>query len=278
MKEHVRAFAPANISLVFKAYKRKNPRMSGSWGVGFTLTEGVVVEVEKALKTQILFNGAQIHMPTISDVLQSITKEKILLRIETKLPLGCGFGISGATALAAAYAINKLLQLQIPKEELAAIAHTAEVRNKTGLGDVTNQFFGGFLFKGKPSSFFSVTQIPFTKKVVYCRVFGALSTKGVLKDRVLLQKINKVATKKLLAIKNILDKKTLFLEDIFSISKQFVVESGLLKNGEVKKTIEEIEKKGGHATMIILGNAVVSNIAFSGATRFSLSKKGAIVL
>ena len=280
MKENiVKAFAPANISCIFKVYKHKNPRLAGSWGLGFTLSEGVIVSVKKTNTMSVLFNGKKVDMPTVFDVVCALTTQSILITIETKLPLGCGFGISGAAALATVYAVNKLLDLKKTKKELAVIAHTAEVKNKTGLGDVANQFFGGVLFKKKPSSHFSVIKIPLKEKTVYCRVFSPLSTKSVLSNSKLLIHVDRAAKEALEEIGNDLkEKNVLTLAKILSISKQFAVVSGLLKEKDVRRAIEEIEKKGGNATMIMLGNAVVSNISFAGATKFFLSQKGAMLL
>lgn len=280
MKENtVKAFAPANISCIFKVYKHKNPRLAGSWGLGFTLSEGVVVSVKKINKTSVFFNSKRVDMPTVLNVVRALTAENILITINTKLPLGCGFGISGASALATAYAINKLLDLKKTKKELAIIAHIAEVENKTGLGDVANQFFGGVLFKKKPSSNFSVIKIPLKEKTVYCRVFSALSTKNVLSNGKLLVHVDGAAQKALEEIANELsERNVLTLARILSISKQFAASSGLLKEKDVIRAIEEIERKGGNATMIMLGNAVVSNISFAGATKYFLSQKGAILL
>lgn len=280
MKENiVKAFSPANISCIFKVYKHKNPRLSGSWGLGFTLSEGVVVSVKKTNATIILFNGKKVDMPSVFDVVRALTARNILITINTKLPLGCGFGISGAAALATAYALNKLLDLKKTKKELAIIAHTAEVKNKTGLGDVASQFFGGVIFKKKPSSHFSVIKIPLKEKTVYCRVFSPLSTKNVLINSKLLVHLERAAKESLGEIANELNEKNvLTLPKILSISKKFAEASGLLKEKDVIQVIEEVEKKGGNATMIMLGNAVVSNISFVGATKFFLSQKRAMLL
>ena len=280
MKENiVKAFAPANISCIFKVYKHKNPRLAGSWGLGFTLSEGVVVTVKTTRVTTILFNGKKVDMPTVFDVVRALTARNILITINTKLPLGCGFGLSGAAALATAYAVNKLLDLKNPKKELAIIAHTAEVKNKTGLGDVANQFFGGVIFKKKPSSSFSVIKIPLKEKTVYCYVFSPLSTKSVLSNSKLLVHIDKAAKEALGEMANELsEKNVLTLSRILSISKQFAEASGLLQEEDVIRAIEEVEKKGGNATMIMLGNAVVSNIPFSDAAKFFLSQKRAMLL
>ena len=46
------------------------------------------------------------------------------------------------------------------KKELAFIAHVAEVENGTGLGDVINQYYGGFLAKYAPSYKFEAVRLP----------------------------------------------------------------------------------------------------------------------
>ena len=146
-----KAFAPANISCIFKIYEHKDPRWMGSYGLGFTLNEGVLVTASMAKRNEVVFNNHSINFPTVKSTVEKLTKEKIRVYIKTKLPLGCGFGLSGASALATAYAANRLLNLKKTGKELAIIAHTAEVENKTGLGDVVNQYYGGFCFKLKPS-------------------------------------------------------------------------------------------------------------------------------
>lgn len=273
MKTMISAFAPANISCIFKPYIKKTARWSGSYGLGFTLSDGVTVSVEKAEKTEIFFNKKHIEIPTVISVLRRLTKNSVVVFIETTLPLGSGFGISGASALASAYAVNKLFNLGKTEKQLAVIAHTAEVKNKTGLGDVTNQFFGGVFLKTKPSSYFDVVKIKIKEKYIYCRVFSPLSTKSVLNNKKLLIGVDKAGKEAIRAIKN-----GLSLDSILSISKQFVKVSGLLNDNNVTKTIEEIEKKNGAASMIILGNAVMSTIPFSGATKYEISDNKARLL
>src|SRR3989344_4952143 len=129
-----KAFAPANISCIFRIYQHKNPRWAGSYGLGFTLNEGVFVAIKKIQRKKaqykknsiIKFNNKKIKFPTVNFVIEKLNKNKenFEINIKSKLPLGCGFGLSGASALAAGYAINDLLKLKKTKKELAIIAHT----------------------------------------------------------------------------------------------------------------------------------------------------------
>ncbi len=275
----VSAFAPANISCVFKIHPHNNPRFAGSSGIGFTIDKGVTVSAKKAATTEIFFNKSPIDFPTVAMVLQRLTNESLSVKIETELQLGSGFGLSGASALATAYAVNTLLNLKKTEKELAIIAHTADVASKTGLGDVVNQFFGGFLVKFSPSSEFLVERLELKNIPVYCKVFSKLPTNAVLSNNALQQAINHAADIALSKIKKIMDeKKSLRFEDVIDLSEEFGVESRLLQDEQVVKEIASVKKQGGHASMIMLGNAVFSNIPFPEATEFRISKKGARLL
>ena len=111
MTNSVMAFAPANMSCVFSICKSKNPRWTGSCGIGFTLSEGVCVKALKSTRTDVFFNEKRVQMPTVNYVLENLSQEKVEIHIKCNLTLGCGFGLSGASALASAYAVNKLLRL-----------------------------------------------------------------------------------------------------------------------------------------------------------------------
>ena len=274
-----KAFAPANISCIFRIYKHKNPRWMGSYGIGFTLDEGVIAEASKAKKNWVFYNNRTISFPTVISVINRLTKEKIRVRIKSKLPLGCGFGLSGASTLAAAYAINGLLKLKKTKKELAIIAHIAEVENKSGLGDVVNQYYGGFCLKLKPSSHFIVRKIPINNTYVYCKYYGKISTKAVITNKKLKDKINNAAKEALSKIQQLLQvNKNIQFRAIIKISKEFAVNSGLLRDKQAIETIKNIEKNNGNASMIMLGNAVFSDKKFEGASKFRISDRGAHLL
>ena len=278
-----KSFAPANISCVFKIYDKKNPRWSGSYGLGFTLNEGVIVQASKAKRNEVVFNNASISFPTVKNVIEKLTKEKIRVYIKSNLPLGCGFGLSGASALATAYVLNKLLNLKKTNKELAIIAHTAETERKTGLGDVVNQYYGGFCMKLKPSSHFIVEKLPISNVDVYCKYFSKINTKSVITNEKLKKNINKAADMALdklkqLAKSNKINSNKINFGDIIKISKEFAVDSGLLKDKNVIEAIKLIEKNNGNASMIMLGNAVFSDKAFKGAIKLKISDNKACLL
>jgi len=68
---------------------------------------------------------------------------------ELDVPVGYGLGCSAAVALSLSLALNQALNIGYTKTEAAQIAHLAEIRCKTGLGDVLASYHGGFEIRTK---------------------------------------------------------------------------------------------------------------------------------
>jgi pantoate kinase len=277
--ESAKAFAPGNISCIFVIKKTRSPASSGSLGVGFTVNKGVFVTITKInntkknnQKNKIYYNNKQINLPTINSVIKKLTNQKVIVSIKSELPLGCGFGITGASALAAAYALNKLLNLKKEKKQLALIAHIAEVENGTGLGDIVNQYYGGFLVKYKSSCKFKAKKLRINSKKIHYKYFSKINTKKIISNKIIKNKINNSGIKALNKIKKL---KNINLKNIIKISKEFSVSSGLLKDKKVIETIKNIERKKGNASMIMLGNAVFSDTKFKGSKQLMIKDKSA---
>ena len=271
-----RAFAPGNISCVFKVIPHADPARMHSLGMGFTVKEGVEVIVSEQNETEVLFNGACINFPTVRAVVNRLTQNSsiagIKVVITSPLPLGCGFGLSGAAALATAYALNELLTLHKDSEKLAMTAHIAEVENRTGLGDVCSQYHGGYLVKLKEGSPLTADRLPIAEQPIYYRYFGPIQTSEVLGNREQTLRINRaadVALRTLQTLTKATPNADLF-NGCFAVSKQFSVESGLLSDARVIDTIAGIEAEGGVASMIMLGNGVFSTHSFDDAVETRL--------
>ncbi len=306
--QSAKAFAPGNISCIFVIKKTKKPEKSGSLGMGFTVNKGVTATIKKlnnntksnkkiinnnkknskntqttsgtnsiGNKNMIYFNNKKINFPTVDSVIEKLTDEKVIVDIRSDLPLGMGFGISGAAALATAYALNKLLNLKKSRKQLAMIAHIAEVENSTGLGDVVNQYYGGFLVKYESSYKFKAARLPIKNKVVYCKYISPINTKKIISDKKIKNRINNAGIRALNKIKA-LDNKNTNLKNIIKISKEFSISSGLLKNKKIINLIRYIEKNNGNASMIMLGNAVFSDTHFKGSKKLIIKDKGAYTM
>jgi len=77
-------------------------------------------------------------------------KFEIIIKHSINVPIGAGFGTSGAAALSLALALNEVFDLGMSKIEAAQLAHIAEVECKTGLGTVAAETFGGLEIRVKP--------------------------------------------------------------------------------------------------------------------------------
>ena len=267
-----KAFAPGNLSCVFKIIPHPEPTKMHSLGMGFTITEGVVVTVSQhSNEITVRFNDNEIHFPTVVSVIQKLTPQPIQVEIESPLPLGCGFGLSGAASLATTYALNALLALGKSEEELAMTAHVAEVENRTGLGDVCAQYHGGCLVKLKRGYPLAAERLPIPAQPIYYRYFSSIQTKTILENAERRERINRAADETLQALEKLTKSDAVDFNACIQLSKQFSLNSGLLEDSRVKETISGIEKAGGVASMIMLGNAVFSTQPFEGATETTLS-------
>jgi len=238
----MRAFCPASITCFFSPVIGDDPRRSGSLGVGIALKPGVIVEVGSG--KGVTFNGREVEIPTL-DVVRERLGFKGGIRVSAEVPIGCGFGVSGAVAFGTALALTGR------RFESADIAHEAEVISGTGLGDVTTQCFGGVVVRMSPSS-------PSTCRVesllwnmeLDIAVFGGLKTEEILRElgtRVF--EIGKTCLKE--------HTRNPSVENLFRVSKKFSVETGLIDVDErVKDAIEAVESCGGMASMVMLGRAV----------------------
>ncbi len=284
VKKMARAFAPGNVSCVFKVIPHPDATRMHSLGMGFTVTEGVEVTVSDAHETEVLFNGEDIKFPTVLAVVERLIQNSgvtgIRVDLTSPLPLGCGFGLSGAAALATAYALNELLHLRKGTEFLAMVAHVAEVENRTGLGDVCSQYHGGCLVKLQEGAPLVADRLPIAEQPIYYRYFGPIQTSEVLGNREQTLRINRAADVALNTLRTLAHAKanTELFNACFAVSKQFSVESGLLSDARVIDTIAQIEAAGGVASMIMLGNGVFSTYPFAGAVKTRLVNNPARLL
>ncbi|MBU0628398.1 MAG: hypothetical protein KKC75_04355 [Nanoarchaeota archaeon] len=271
----IKAFSPGNITCFFSIVENKNPLKKGSLGVSFAIDKGAIAEVSRSKKNVIIVNKVKKRFPTVETALGFLTKEPLNIVIKTQLPIGCGYGMSGACTLAALFAANGLLKLKKSRGLLALMAHRAEVINNTGLGTVTAEFLGGLLIRDRKGSPLSAKRLNIDTKVIYYRSFGPINTKKVITSKEMKKKINQYGLKSINKIKK--DKK-IKLAQLIKISKEFTEKAGLLKDKRVLKVISEVEKNKGAASMNMLGNSVFSSIPFEGCSKLRVSNVRAGIL
>ena len=245
-----------------------------SLGLGFTVREGAAVSVRRG-GSGIIFNGEEIEFPTVAAVLERVAPgQRLAVDIETPLPLSSGFGLSGASSLAAAYAANALLDLGLSERALATAAHVAEVENLTGLGDVCAQYHGGCLVKLVAGDPLAAQRMPLAPgAVIHYRYFGPIRTRDILSDPERRRRINAAADSALAALGGLREAQSLDLGSVIRESRAFASGSGLMAHEGVCAAVEEVTRRGGEASMIMLGNAVFSDVPFPGSTETALSTR-----
>jgi len=211
MKKEARAFSPSHITGIFQIFDEpKNCLKAGSKGAGVSLCRGVttVVKAKKALKGSVhvkinglISNSAEVSK-SVAKIFLSKFKEmagySLSVEHHIEMPIGAGFGTSGAAALSLALALNEAFNLGISKIEAAQLAHVAEVKCKTGLGTVIAETFGGMEIRTKPGApgIGEVRHIPAPKDmVVACLYFGPLSTRKFLTNEAVRKRVNEFGGK-----------------------------------------------------------------------------------
>ena len=193
-----KAFSPAHITGFFKAeLEEKEPNQLGSLGAGFSIQKGVRTTVNVRPKTKHDINNFGIRVKGFNTgdirvseyVLQKFLDDEKYFDIthEIDVPVGYGFGCSAAVALSLAIALNDSLKCGYTKTKVAQIAHEAEIKCQTGLGDVLASYHGGFEIRTKSGApgIGEVQKIkPKEKLEVMIICFNPISTKKFLREKI----------------------------------------------------------------------------------------------
>jgi len=246
MPDSARAFVPGHVTGFFSAHPDEDPTKAGSRGAGLAIGDGVTVELEPGEGLEL--NGEAATIEAVDRVLDALRATARVV-VETDLPLGAGFGVSGGAALGTALATNAVFDRGLSENELVTIAHGAEVQAGTGLGDVVAQARGGVPIRLKPGApaHGAMDGIPQRRPVEY-HSFGELSTAEIITgDTDELTAAGKRALSALVAEPT--------LETFVTSSRRFAREAGLL-TPEVEAVVRDVSEAGGEASMAMLGETV----------------------
>ena len=138
----VTAFAPGSVTPIFVPPQSSQ---DGSLGVSFAIEDGVDVRVEPSADTSIILDEEPTTFEPVENVLCQLDVSAAV-SLTASIPVGYGFGASGAATLATALAANNAFDLERSREDLLEAAHPAEIEAETGLGDVFIQDRGGLVW------------------------------------------------------------------------------------------------------------------------------------
>ncbi|WP_435179858.1 GHMP family kinase ATP-binding protein [Halorussus sp. AFM4] len=238
------AFAPGSVTAVFA------PAGDGdeSKGASVAVADGVVADVTPA--------DGRGDEPVVTVAGEPTDFEPVELALAeldvparadltAEVPIGRGFGASGAATLATAIAANAEFDLGYSREELVEVAHRAEVEAGTGLGDVFVQDRGGLVVGdgGEPRRYGRETPIEYAS-------FGPIATEEALADEALMARVAREGTAALDALP--VDPS---LERVVRDAWAFA-EAVDLPTDEVREAVAEVEAAGGVASMAMVGETV----------------------
>ncbi len=262
------AFCPAHVTGFFTAEleNKESPELIGSLGAGFSIQEGVTTTVRARLKTkdddsnfQLNISGyksddTQVSEFMIKEFLNMVNYEYFIeVFHDIPIPVGYGLGCSGAVALSLGIALNQAFGTKLSKTQVGQIAHNAEIKCQTGLGDVLASYHGGFEIRTKAGApgIGAVQKIKTISSDVIIICFSPVSTKQFLNER--LSSINGLGGK---MVKELLNSKDCNEFQDMSIKFAKYVEVITPRMNEVIKELHE--------------NGIKCGVALFGETVFSL--------
>ena len=217
----------------------EEPEKIGSRGAGFNLnsfgiTEIIIRELEKKDETRCIININQKQYNEkaetsyfIFNSIKHLIKKPLEININHRfeLPVGCGYGASGAGALGLIYGLNEILGLKLDSREKGRIAHVAEVVNRTGLGTVCGQLAGGLCILTEPGYPCNHQNIQYPDDInIICGSLGMIHTKSILTDPVLNAKIKEAGKR---ALNKLIQDPS--IEIFTKASIEFVMETNILE-------------------------------------------------
>ncbi len=234
------------------------PAEDGSYGVSFATEAGVVADVEPAEETAVTLDGDPTSFEPVELACESLDVTAGV-DLTAEVPVGRGFGASGAATLATVLAADAEWDLGLDREELVEVAARAEVEAGTGLGDVYVQDSGGLVWnvgdgRGRRER---------TAGLSYA-TFGGIATEDVLGDDAALDRVAAAADEAFPRFDPDAP-----LADLFDLSWEFADSTGLVTE-RVREAAERVRDAGGAATMAMVGETVVAvGDAFDERTRIT---------
>ena len=249
------SFAPGHISLTFSIKDNQDPFKMGSTGLGIILPQGVycsVVDEGSETKENIVFEGnKEIEDPVVLRALELLGHggRGLSVYLRRDLPIGSGFGISGASALAACVELDK----DIERCKLAA--HQAEIEYKTGLGDVvaiSAALEGGnfpiIVERKSPGVNGEVTKYPVNSKLAICISGLGRNTSDIISSPEWTEIINTVSSNLVISDYDI--------RSVIKAGRTFTEKSGLIDENLVR-VLDSIPL-GAVSSIAHLGTSVVA--------------------
>ena len=209
-------------------------------GVSFAIDDGVDATISHSTETTVLLNGE----PTVFEPVEGLLRRLNVsaeVSLTASVPVGYGFGASGAATLATALAANDVFDLGRTREELLEAG--------TGLGDVFVQAHGGLVWNNRDGD--GVQCSEWTGRVEYTALDG-IATSEILGDDQTLKRIRDHGRDSLSRFSP-----TESLHELFDLSWEFAQRTELATD-QVANDVRRVERAGGAASMAMVGETVIA--------------------
>jgi len=265
-----RAFSPGGISGFFQICDTKpdgspikDPERIGARGGGFGTADGVTTETtaspsgENKIDVYINCERRQARTTeTMVELLLRTTEENYDVEVRHTVvpPVGAGFGTSAAGAYSCGLALSRALGLNLTQNQIARMAHVADVTCSTGLGTVEGLTVGGLVLivKSGAVGIGEVDRIPIGPNLrIVAGAFEPMDKSSIILSSKWKKKVNKLGVK---TMNRILREPT--LPNFIDSCKKFAFRLGLMSD-RLEQLILEAEEAGAiGATQNMLGEAV----------------------
>jgi len=252
---HARAFAPGHVTGIFRpAGAARDPRARGSVGAGVVLELGVTAEARfvpgRRGRLRVVADGPG-PWPITADVARRLaprTRGTLTVRLAHGLPVGQGFGMSAAGALATALAVGAISKT--PRERAVRVAHLADLFGGGGLGGVAAILGGGLEVRRRPGipPFGDVAHRPFPAPLIVGVVGRAIPSPSVLCNPRALARVADASRgwEELAGRPN--------EERFFALSERFTDRAGLASPA-VLRTIAALRRRGAAVCQAMFGES-----------------------
>jgi len=175
-------------------------------GAGLVLDLGVRARARRARATRPtveLRSALGSDLPISREVAERLVGDRpvrVIVDLEHQLPVGQGFGMSAAGALATALAVGRVLG--VSRSHAVSVAHLADLFGGGGLGGVASILGGGMEIRRAPGipPFGRVQHREFLRPIVLAVTGSPLPSPALLRDRRFRARVDRVAAAGLTAL------------------------------------------------------------------------------
>ena len=243
---------PGGVSAIFEPHISATPYISGARGAGVCIHDAVELTItispSESLEITNIINDRRVTggvgesaVVAFFETIGIEPQYSVEIRQKVRVPIGCGFGTSAASALGIVLLLAEEFHVPLTLVEAGDIAHIAEIRARSGLGTVSGIVFPGdivIVSKPGPPSSCLVDRIIIDGDDIFVVLAskGRMETSRALSDPKLIERASSLGK---LAMDKLINRPT--TETFFRVARWFS-ESMSLMTPTISKVIDILDK------------------------------------